>query len=383
MTPWKKRALWALVLLLVVAAGLRWVAARRAAAQVAAPTASAAGPAVLTLSAADVQQVRRARVSREIEITGSLAARQSAWVKARVAGELRQLTVREGEAVQAGQALGQIDTTELDWRLRQAEQQAETARAQQEVAERALANNQALVTQGFVSATTLDTSRANANGARASVQAALAAVELARKARADATLPAPISGLVSQRLVQPGERLALDARVLEIVDPRQMDADVALAADEVAQVRVGAPAQVWVDGISSPLTAQVSRINPAVSAGSRTVMVHLSLPPHPALRHGLFVRGRIELGQEDALVVDEGAIRIDQPTPYLLVLRGDTVERQEVQPGGTGRVKGQTVVRLNAGASEGTEVLAGRAGLVRPGTRVLRPASAPASAASR
>jgi membrane fusion protein, multidrug efflux system len=380
--PWR----W-LILLLVLAllawGGSRWLRARQAGLPAAATPASAPAAPRLELAASDLLTARSLELVRGVAITGQLKAVQTAVLKAKVAGELQTLTVREGDAVRAGQVLGQIDPTELDWRLRQAQQQAEASQAQLDVAERTLANNRALVAQGFISPTALDTSLANANGARATWQAAQAAVELARKARADATLVAPIGGLVSQRLAQPGERLALDGRVLEIVDLSRLELEAAVPPQEVPLLAVGAPAQLQVDGLAEPLSARVVRLNPSATAGSRTVTAYLSVAPHPALRQGLFARGQMAAGRQTALAVPTSAIRIDQPQPYVLLLAGERVVQRTVQTGAQGQAEGQAMTAITAGLREGERVLAAQAGLVRDGTLVRLPAAAaPAAAAS-
>ena len=145
----------------------------------------------------------------------------------------------------------QVKVAELDLRLRQSEQQAASARSQLEIAQRALANNRALVTQGFISSTALEASISNEASAQASMLVAQAAVDLARKARADATLAAPIAGLVAQRLAQPGERVSVDARILEIVDLSRLEVEVALPPEDVVALQPGRPAALAVDGATT------------------------------------------------------------------------------------------------------------------------------------
>lgn len=394
----KKTWLRWLIALLVLAAvlwGGRQMLAKRTAAQASVAAAAASAPTPwLELGPQDLLPVQTTTLSRRLEVSGSLKAVNTALVKAKVAAELKTLTVREGDAVKAGQVIGQLDTTEYDLRLRQAEQQAAAARAQLDIAQRQLANNKALVAQGFISPTALDTSTSSEAGAQATLQAALAAVDLARKSRGDATLVAPIAGLVAQRLAQPGERLPLDARVVEIVDLSRIELEAAIAPQDLASLQLGAKAGLLLEGSGQEVAATVVRINPSATAGARTVAAYLAVAPHPGLRHGLFARGSVELGQTTALAIPLSAVRNDQAQPYAIRLRDGRAERRVLALGAQGRpaqaaAGGGDWVEVRSGLDAGDQVLAASAGLVADGVLLkLPPAAAaapaaPAPAASR
>jgi RND family efflux transporter MFP subunit len=368
------------VALAIVAGGVAWWRAQHAPVAAAVPSTAAAEPA-LELGEPDLVHARRVELAHVVEVSGGLRALDSAFVKARVPGEVQAVLAREGDAVRRGQPLVRLDPTELDWRLRQAEQTAEANRAQLDIARRALDNNRALVAQGFISATALDNSVANHAAAQANLNAALAAVELARKARRDADLAAPISGVVAQRLVQPGERVPIDARLLEIVDPSRLELEAAIPPADAAALRVGAPASLQVDGLPAPVPARIARINPSAQAGSRAVLAYLALEPQPGLRPGLFARGTVELGRAGVVAVPASAVRIEQARPYVLQVEDDRVVQRPVVPGRRGRVDGAEWVEVS-GVDDGATVLAGTVGLVRDGTRVrvTLPAPAPAVA---
>jgi len=338
---------------------------------------------VLELADTDLLAVRQAELSRTLEVSGTLVAVNSAFVKARVAAEVKSVAVREGDPVRVGQLLAQLDTTEFDWRVRQAEQQAQAARAQLEIAQRALQNSRSLVTQGFISPTALENAVSTEAGAQANLQAALAAVELARKSRADTTVVAPLAGFVAQRLVQPGERVPVDARLIEIVDLSRLELQATVPPDSAAQLQVGARAQLRVDGIDGPVEARVVRINPTAQAGSRSVIAYLELAPAPGLRQGLFARGSIDLDRRRALVLPLSAVRNDQAQPYALRLDGTQVAQRTLSLGARGQVGNDDAVEVLQGLADGDRVLAGSLGAVRDGAQVrITDTRAPAPAAS-
>ncbi|WP_298830485.1 efflux RND transporter periplasmic adaptor subunit [uncultured Piscinibacter sp.] len=376
----KRHLKWILPLLalLVLAAGVMRSLDKRRAEQ-AAPSARAT--LALDLAPADVVVARTFPLSRTLDISGGLKAVNTALVKAKVAAELRRLSVREGDRVKAGQVIGQLDTAELDWRLRQAEQTASSARAQLDIARRTLENNRALVAQGFISATGLETSVSNEAAAQANHQAAVAAAELARKARADSTLVAPISGQVAQRFAQPGERVPVDGRIVEIVDLAKLELEAAVAPEDVVQLAVGQGATLRVDGLAEPVSARVARINPSAQTGSRSVLVYLAVDAQPALRQGLFARGRIVVAQADALAVPLAAVRTDLSQPYVLQVQDGKAVLKTVTLGIRGEVQGQPWVAVTGGLGEGAMVLTGTAGAVRDGTPVRLVGPAAASAA--
>jgi RND family efflux transporter MFP subunit len=381
MKRWLKWIVIVIVLAGLGAVALRSVKARRVAAAAAAAPASA--PAALELGAADVTTARTVELSRTLPLSGGLKAVNSAVVKARVAAEVKSLTVREGDVVKAGQVIGKLDTTEFELRVRQAEQTATSARTQLDIAKRALENNRALVAQGFISPTGLETSVSTEAGAQAAYQAAVVATELARKSRADAVLVAPISGIVAQRLVQPGERVPVDARLVEIVDLSQLELEAAVAPEDVGGVQVGQTARLNIDGLAEPARATVVRINPSTQAGTRAVMVYLALQPQPGLRQGLFGRGSIELQRKATLVVPLSAVRVDQAQPYVLAVAGGKVEQRAVTLGARGDavIDGSvdSAVEVTSGIAEGTLLLRGTVGALRDGAavRVAAQAMAP------
>ncbi len=377
---------WWLALLAVVLVGLaaRAIVQRKSEQQQLVQASTAPVQQALRLAQGDLFTVANMPLSTTVPISGSVMAVDRVVLKSRVSGELLSLSVREGDPVKKGQALGRVDAADYRSRLEQARQQANSARAQWQIAQRALDNNRALVDQGFISKNALDTSMSNAASAKATLQAAEAAAHVAGKALDDTQLVSPINGVVSQQFVQAGERMAVDTRVLEVVNLARMEMETSLKPEDVAQVQVGAEARLTVDGLPGTLTAQVTRINPSADAVSRAVTIYLSVPPQPALRHGLFAQGQLLLGRTDALAVPASVVRRQAKGAFVQVLTGQgnalKVVHRPVQLGAAGMaaasadpsqpLSGAPMVSVLSGLSAGDRVLRGALGLLREGTAV-------------
>ena len=327
-----------------------------------------------TLSASDLVQAQRAEWVRTVGISGNIQAIDSVVIKARVPGEVVTLSVREGDAVQQGQVLIKLDPRDQQARLEQAQQQAAAANAQWAISQRTLENNPALVAQGFISRNALDTSVSSATAAKSTWQAAQAAVDLARKAVEDTRLSTPIKCLVAKQYVQVGERVNVDARLLDVVDLSRVELQASLRPEDITQVRVGTRGQIRVDGLSQPIEAQVARINPSAAPGTRAVTVYLSLKPHEALRQGLFANGQLELARATSLILPRSVIRQRTNGSYVQLVRQGKVVHQAVTLGAEGQLASDqtlAVVEVRSGLDGGESILKESLGLVKEGAEVV------------
>jgi membrane fusion protein, multidrug efflux system len=375
----KKNGKWLLVLLVLIAAGgfaMRTVSARKADA---AKAAAAKPETILELAASDIAVAQVRELSEGLPISGSLKAANSALVKARVPGELQGLTVREGDNVKAGQIIARVDSSEYQSRVTQAQRSADAAKAQVDIAQRSYDNNKALVNQGFISPTALETSAASLAGAKSTFASAVAAVDVARKSLDDTVLKAPISGIISQRSAQPGERVGIDARVVEIIDISRLELEAAMAASDSVDVQVGQQATLRFEGRTEIVPAVITRINPSAVAGSRSVLVYLSVAKTAGLRQGLFAQGTLGTAKVQTLSVPLAAVRSDKPVPYVQVVKDGAIIHQSIELGAQGDAQGTTMVAVK-NISAGTQVTLASAGFIREGSKIKVGATATVAA---
>lgn len=365
----------AVVLLALSAGVMRALSNRRAQQQLAATTSTA--QTQIEIANSDVVLAQERSLIQTLGISGTVKALNYAVLKAKVAGELKEVNVREGDRVNAGQVLARIDPVEYQRRWSQQQEQAAAAKSQMEIAQRQWDTNKALFDQGFISKVALDNSQASLQGALASYRAGTAGADVARKALDDSVVVAPFSGVIAVRAAQLGERVGIDARVLELVNLSQLELETPLTPSDAIDVRVGQLARIQLEDRPHFVNAKVKRIGPSALTGNRSVMAYLSMEDTEGLRHGLFAKGLLQLKQVQAVGVPLSTIRTDRAKPYVQVIEktGDSfqVAYKTVELGLRGinpdQPEGEPWVAVT-GLAPGSSVLIGQVGSLREGLLV-------------
>ncbi len=347
---------------------------------------SEAAKAAVTLEfgASDLVFVEAKALSRWLPVSGTLQPLRQAIVKSKVPGEVRQITVREGETVRPGQVLVRLDTADLDARVAERLGALESARAQLALAEKTRAMNVKLLNEKFISQNAFDNSESSQHVWQGNVKSAEAQLQLARNALKDAEVVAPLAGIVAKRHVQPGEKVQLDAPLVTVVDLREMELQALVPAVDVPEIRIGMPVELVVDGFGERrFTGRVQRINPSTEPNTRAILVYVELPnPDAALRSGMFANGRIALAAgAPTPTLPATAVRVEAGQTYVWTIERGKLARRVVSVGRrddeAGRIELKTVLLPNV------PVLATRFDNLREGApaivRVPAPTSDPAA----
>jgi len=335
------------------------------------------------LAPADVAVVESKSLSRVLPLSGSLMPVVQATVKAKVAGELLAVTVREGETVSKGAVLARIETRNQQAQVDSQRANVEKARADLAVAKLELDNNQRLLDKKFIASTLVDTSKGTYAAAAAGLKAAEAQARLAEIGLEDAVVRAPISGIVAKRMVQPGEKVSPDEPLLSLVDLSLLTLEAPAPASEVPSIKVGQSVRFTVDGFGErAFEGQVERINPVAESGSRSILIYLAVPNSDgSLKGGMFAKGTLQLDASAPMpVIPLSAVRTDSGLPYVLVVKDGKLLQKPVTLG----LKSEEVglVQVSSGLALGEQVLVASSSLLKSGMSVvLKPAMAAPAAA--
>src|SRR5690606_2853960 len=197
-----------------------------------------------------------------------------------------------------------------------------------------------------------------ANSQLANARAQLAAAEKAL----DATLvTAPFSGIVSDRSVNAGDVVTPGTALYTIVEPSTMRYEASVPAEQLGDVRVGAPVRFQVSGYPErTFDGRITRVNPVADPSTRRVRLLVSVSNSGGqLVGGLFAEGRVASRSVEALVVPDAAIDQRGVMPVVYRVDGGKVERVPVTLG----LRDQQTerVQIEGGVAAGDTPLTGAA----------------------
>ncbi len=302
----------------------------------------------------EVAKAARHAISASYSGTANLEAPGEAQVVAKTSGVMVQLLAEEGDQVHAGQVLARIDGDRV--RL-EAQRQLATVHK----LENNFRRSQELAAKKLVSAEASDQIRYDLEAARASY--ALAKLELSYT-----NITAPISGVVAQRMVKPGNLIALNAPVFRIVNNSHLEGVLNAPEREMSRLKPGLPLRMVVDAVPGKVfVGKVDRISPVMDSGSGTFRVVAAFDNAPELRPGMF--GRIEVIYDqrmDALTVPRIALLEDEGEPAVYLVVGKRAKRTPVKLGYT---NGE-IAEVQSGIKEGDLVVTAGKVAIRDGTEV-------------
>ena len=332
------------------------------------------GPSV----AVKTTTVQRMTVQRQVDLAGTLLSPDQARVSSEAAGIVRAVLVEIGREVRVGDPLVRLDEQELKLAAARAESALRQTRAQlgmhgaidgsdappaddeigsvknamanREDARAAAERAKALSGRGIISPVDLQTAETrlkvaeaayqsavdNARGQKALLQDRRAAYDLAVKQLKDATVRAPISGIVSERLVQVGEFIGERTPVATIVqiDPLKLRTGVQERHAGVIQPGLGVEFRVESFG-DQVFRGRVEHVSPALDQTMRTFTVEAIVAnADRRLKPGFFAKGVILTRKdENVLAVPDSAVSTFAGVSSVYVIKDDKIAQQTVELG--------------------------------------------------
>jgi len=285
---------------------------------------------------------QRGTISAYYSTTATLEAEEEAMVVAKVRGVVQELNIEEGDMVETGQVLARMEDEQL-------EIEAERAKATMDRLYNEFHRNKELYEKNLISAEQFENSKFE-------YQSQKAAYELAQLKVEYSTIRAPISGVVSQRLIKVGNMVNTDQEVFKITDFDPLLAVLHVPEHEMSKLQKGQTALIQADAVQgTTFEGEVLRISPVVNPETGTFKVTIAVEDDSnRLKPGMFGRVRIVYDtRPNALMIPKNAVMSEDGNSSVYVINDGMAYRKEIQ---TGYVNGSNIEVVD-GLNDGETVV--------------------------
>lgn len=337
-------------------------------------------PAV-SVKGVGLETIRTVAVPEMLDVVGTVRARTSAVVSARVPGVISVLKVREGDRVRKGQVLAQLDAMENQATaavaiagIDEARRALEEAQSRKKLADTTFDRFSKLFSEQAISRQEFDVKQTERELATHGVSRAEARLKQAQEgSRAAGTMAdytriiAPISGIITSKQADLGATVFPAQPLMTIEDEGSYQLELAIPESMAAKVGPGTVTQVSLDATDSTFTSKISEIVPSADPVSRTFIAKINLGGR-MLKSGMFGRGAIMLGSSvNGLVVAKNAVIERGNLTSVWVVDSQNIARMRLVK--VGKTIGDRVEILS-GLSAGERVVVSGAGKVSEGVKV-------------
>lgn len=327
-------------------------------------------PIEVSIGPENIVVVTQTTLSTGPTLSGQLMAEKSASIRAEVAASVLTVAREQGDRVEKGASLLKLDDTSIRDMWLSARSGVTAAQTIADQAAREVQRAERLHAAGAIADRDLEAAR-NANvGAQAQLADAKARLSAAQK-QLDATdVKAPFAGIISERHASAGDVVAPGTPLMTVMDPASMRLEAAVPASSLSDVRMGMRATFTVSGYGDRrFEGRITNINPVADPATGQVRIYASIPNSGGqLVAGLFAQGKVATETRTALSVPANAVDQRGLKPYVVRLKGRSVERVEVDIGI--RDDQTEFLELRSGVAAGDTLLLGAAQGITPGTPV-------------
>jgi HlyD family secretion protein len=308
-------------------------------------------------------------VTSSVTFTGAISARYDMPIGVDGdAGRIVALYVEAGDHVKRGQVLAKLDESILIPQVNRLAASLEQARAQAELSAAEYRRAQAVAPAGALSAEDVEKRHATAVTDEANVK--VVAAQLAEyQARLNRTrVVAPVDGTILVRNAEVGQIASPGgAALFRLASGGEVEMRGQIAEQDLAVLKVGQPASVYITGLSRAFEGQVRLLGAVIDPNTRLGEIRIALKPDPLLRPGAFARGSVTTDKAERPVLPQTAIMSDSQGTYVYVVDDKNhVVRRRVRVSGT--IEAGAVIAQGLSGNERVVTTAG--GFLRDGEAV-------------
>ena len=296
-------------------------------------TSPTSSTAKIELIAQDLVQFQEGPSIQRTAFTGTIRAVNQSSIQAQVTATATAVSAQVGQTVQKGQVLVRLNNQDNAARLAQAQANLASTQAQANLAKSMVQRKKRLLDQGFISKVEYEQSLVDYQAQLENVRAQQANVDIAEKADRDGTILSPISGVITQRQVEPGQTVSAGQTLFEIIDPSHLEIQAKIPSDLQAALSLGEKIEYQLQGNPQKLTAKLTRISPIADPASRQIEFFAQpIESINSLSIGTFVEGDI-LGSQSITgqIIPLDTIQDIQNSPYVWVIRHNKIERVHIK----------------------------------------------------
>lgn len=245
------------------------------------------------------------------------------------AARILTIKVKSGDQVERDSVLAELDDRDLQAAVDTAEENLKMAESRLDFIQANFNRVNELMAKNVVPQQAFDEAKSNLNASLAETAMMRHNLEIAKINLSYATILSPFKGIISERLSDPGNLATMESPLMKMFDPEKLELRIPIREGLISKVKVGDVIEAKIESLGKMVKAEIIEIIPSVDPGSRTFQINASVASdRKGVMPGMFARAQIQVGQKEAIIVPESALKRIGQLEYILIKNADGRPRE-------------------------------------------------------